>query len=561
VPPLREAQLRDVVSRPADLLSARFETDHLAVDIARRTAEESTKAAGALPLLSYLLDDMWSVMVACGDGMLRLPAAAMELGGVLAERANAFLARNPRSEDALRRVLTLRLATVREDGEPTRRRAVQSEFSEEEWRLVSELADHPNRLLVTAMPENGEPYAEVAHETIFRRWERLRDWIAAERDFLAWRPGLESARRAWQAAPEPSRGSALLMGLPLVQAKEWLGCRGKDVSRADHEFVNLSVERDAREQTYLELLRKRRDSLQRRTRQMGVIVGVLLLGIGAGIAWSSRAYLEALAVTWGEVIWPRVLTAEAENALKPGQDFKECAHCPVMVVVPGGRFVMGSPKGTSNGAYEEPQHDVLIKQRFAVSRFEVTFEEWDACVTLGGCTFSPSDEGWGRGTRPVINVNWDDVQQYVTWLSKRTGKSYRLLSEAEWEYAARAGTSTKYFWGDEIGQNNANCVGCGSQWDRKQTAPVGSFGANAFGLYDMHGNVTEWTQDCYHKNYEGAPEDGSAWITSGDCQYRVMHSGSWLYGPYNLRSAYRVAFEAIYRLSDLGFRLGRTLTP
>ena len=500
-------------------------------------------------------------MGARGDGVLRLPAAAFELGGVLAERADAFLARNPRSEDALRRVMTLRLATVREDGEPTRRRAPRSEFSEQEWQLVSELADHPNRLLVTATPESGEPYAEVAHETIFRRWEKLRDWIAGEREFLAWRTGLESARRAWQAAPEPSRDGALLMGLPLVQAKEWLGRRGEAVSRADHEFVNLSVEREAREQIYLEHLRKRRDSLQRRTRQMGAIVGMIMIGIGAGIAWSSRAYLEARAVMWGEVIWPKVLTAEAENALKPGQDFKECAHCPVMVVVPGDRFVMGSPKGTSYGAYEEPQHDVLIKQRFAVSRFEVTFEEWDACVTVGGCTYSPSDLGWGRGTRPVINVSWNDIQEYVTWLSKRTGKSYRLLSEAEWEYAARAGTSTKYFWGDEIGQNNANCVGCGSQWDRKQTAPVGSFGANAFGLYDMHGNVSEWTQDCDHKNYQGAPEDGSAWIRSGNCQDRVMHSGSWLYGPYTSRSAYRVAFSAVYRLSDLGFRLGRTLTP
>jgi formylglycine-generating enzyme required for sulfatase activity len=161
----------------------------------------------------------------------------------------------------------------------------------------------------------------------------------------------------------------------------------------------------------------------------------------------------------------------------------------------------------------------------------------------------------------VINVSWDDVQQYVTWLSKRTGKSYRLLSEAEWEYAACAGTSTKYFWGDEIGENNANCVSCASKWGRKQTAPVGSFGANAFGLYDMHGNVSEWTQDCDHKNYQGAPEDGSAWITSGNCQERMMHSGSWLYGPYNSRSAYRVAFPDVYRLSDLGFRLGRTLIP
>ena len=192
VPPLREAQLREVVSRPAELLSARFETDDLAASIAHRTAEESTRDAGALPLLSYLLDDMWTAMVQRGDGVLRLPAQAIELGGVLVDRADAFLAAHPKSEDELRRIFTLKLATVREGEEPTRRRALRSEFTDEEWRLVSELADHPNRLLVTATPEGGETYAEVAHEAIFRRWGKLRDWIAAEREFLAWRTGLEA---------------------------------------------------------------------------------------------------------------------------------------------------------------------------------------------------------------------------------------------------------------------------------------------------------------------------------------------------------------------------------
>src|SRR5258708_5250014 len=147
---------------------------------------ESTKDAGALPLLSYLLDDMWAQMVKRGDGVLRLPAPAFDLGGVLIERANSFLARHPDSEDQLRRIFTLKLATVREDGEPTRRRALRSEFSDEEWRLVSELADHPNRLLITATPEGGETYAEGAHEAIFRRWGKRHGWIAAQREFLRW---------------------------------------------------------------------------------------------------------------------------------------------------------------------------------------------------------------------------------------------------------------------------------------------------------------------------------------------------------------------------------------
>ena len=166
----------------------------------------------------------------------------------------------------------------------------------------------------------------------------------------------------------------------------------------------------------------------------------------------------------------------------------------------------------------------------------------------------------GRGTRPVINVSWDDAQQYVAWFSKMTGRPYRLLTEAEWEYAARAGSTTAYFWGDEIGKGNANCTGCGSQWDNRQTSPVGSFKPNAFGLYDMAGNVWQWVQDCYHDNYDGAPTDGSAW-TIGDCSRRVVRGGSWYNDPQDLRSANRLWFSTDGRMPHIGFRLGRTLIP
>ena len=180
--------------------------------------------------------------------MLRLPAQSFELGGVLVERANTFLAEHPGAEDALRRILTLQLATVREDGEPTRRRAARAEFSDEEWRLVSELADHPNRLLVTATTETGETYAEVAHEAIFRRWDKLREWIAAEREFLAWRQRLEAARRAWQATPDNSKHDALLMGAALTQAQSWFAQRAEDLPTVDREFIALSIERERKAQ-------------------------------------------------------------------------------------------------------------------------------------------------------------------------------------------------------------------------------------------------------------------------------------------------------------------------
>jgi TIR domain len=241
VPPLREAELRVVVGRPAALLSARFETDGLIAIITRRAAEDSVKDVGALPLLSYTLDDMWTQMVKRGDGVLRLPARSFELGGVLVDRANAFLTDQPKSQDELRRIFTLKLATVREGEEPTRRRALRSEFTAEEWRLVSELADHPNRLLVTATSEAGDTYAEVAHEAVFRRWGKLRDWIAAEREFLAWRTGLEAARRAWQATPNGSKNDALLMGAALTQAQSWLAKRREDLPVVDRNFIDQSA--------------------------------------------------------------------------------------------------------------------------------------------------------------------------------------------------------------------------------------------------------------------------------------------------------------------------------
>jgi formylglycine-generating enzyme required for sulfatase activity len=232
-----------------------------------------------------------------------------------------------------------------------------------------------------------------------------------------------------------------------------------------------------------------------------------------------------------------------------------------MVVVPAGSFTMGGPTNV-----EQPQHTVMFAKPFAVSKYEVTFADWDACVKGGGCNaYSPNDQHWGRGQQPVINVNWDDAQAYVAWLSAVTGKTYRLLSEAKYEYAVRAGTTTAYPWGDDIklnGQAMANCDGCGSKWDKTQTAPVGSFPPNKFGLYDMVGNVWEWTQDCVHNDYNGAPTDGSAWIAGGDCSNRLLRGGSWFYSPDYLRSAFRFWITSNARSFSLGFRVARTLlTP
>jgi len=256
---------------------------------------------------------------------------------------------------------------------------------------------------------------------------------------------------------------------------------------------------------------------------------------------------EAAAISDGWDGWtPRFETAPAE--LPAGTVFRDGDDCPEMVVVPAGEFMMG----------EGTQHKVTIARPFAVGKYPVTFDEWDACVAAGGCKYKPEDAGWGRSRRPAINVSWDDAQEYVAWLSKKTGKSYRLLSEAEWEYAARAGTTTRYPWGDEPGTNLANFQNSGSQWSGKQTSPVGSFEPNAFGLYDMIGNVWEWLQDCWNDSYKGAPTDGSAW-ESGNCGLRVVLGGSCCNLPELARVAIRSRLAPSFRLSFQGFRLARTL--
>ncbi len=250
-------------------------------------------------------------------------------------------------------------------------------------------------------------------------------------------------------------------------------------------------------------------------------------------------------------------------------EFDDCggaAWCPTMVVVPGGSFVMGSPLGESGrGANEGPQHTVNIR-RFAVSKFEITWDQWQACVDDGGCNgagpeSTGGDNGWGRESRPVIEVSWHDAQAYALWLAEETGQSYRLLSESEWEYAARGGTTTRYSWGDRYpicdptAPNGANFGGC----TNLRTLPVGTFPPNPFGLHDMHGNTYEWVQDCFNFSYAAAPTDGSAYI-DGACTFRMLRSGSWGSYPQILRSAYRVFFEPGFRYQNFGIRIARDLS-
>ena len=320
-------------------------------------------------------------------------------------------------------------------------------------------------------------------------------------------------------------------------AGEWVGLAEsllEELDREEREAVPREEEALAREEERLRELARKKQEEARKEREAAE----------QRRAAKAKAERERLA-------------REAEEKKHPGRRFRDCDACPEMVVIPAGSFLMGSPESEEGRADDEgPQHRVTIGEAFAAGVYEVTFEEWGACVADGGCGgYRPKDYGWGRGRRPVINVSWEDAQAYVRWLSRKTGKEYRLLSEAEWEYAARAGSRTQHSFGDEITSRDANYGG-----NIGKTRPVGGYRANGYGLHDMHGNVWEWVRDCWNGSYAGAPNNGEAW-ERGDCSRRVLRGGSWGSYSWNLRSANRLGIHSEFRLDSNGFRVARTLTP
>jgi len=250
---------------------------------------------------------------------------------------------------------------------------------------------------------------------------------------------------------------------------------------------------------------------------------------------------------------PNSVVAQRDTTPEPGETFRDCPDCPELVVVPSGDFVMGS----GDTPYEKPERAITIKRPFAIGRREVTFAEWDQCADAGVCKHRPDDHGWGRGDRPVINVSWDDTKLFIAWMAQKTGQKYRLPSEAEWEYAARAGTKTPFWWGRDINIARAQCDACSSPTP-KQIVATGSFRPNGFGLYDTAGNAAEWVEDCWNDSYKNAPKDSSAW-TTGDCRLRVLRGGNFLSKAAEVRSAARFRYDVDVRYYANGFRILRDL--
>jgi formylglycine-generating enzyme required for sulfatase activity len=414
----------------------------------------------------------------------------------------------------------------------------------------------------------------------FAPLSQLAEALRVDLDWIREHTRLGELARRWDARGRPE--SLLLRGDDVDAAKAWVAARkpaAPEITDAQRAFIKASEEAETtrlgKERAQLEVIRKAQEATARQQRRIAWLLGglaVLLCGSILGIiAWFHQSLIkEEVNWHWNVMPYQRanfekfVLKPEQERALKARDEFRECfKYCPWMIVVPAGKFMMGSPvneKGRDPN--EGPQHSVIIASRFAVSKFDVTFADWIACASVGVCPREggANDNGWGRGDRPVINVNWDDAQAYVGWLSKMTGKQYRLLSEAEWEYAARAGTTTAFYWGDELDKENANCHRCKTEFSGLQTSPVGKFKPNPWGLFDMAGNVWQWVQDCWNADYIGAPSGGLPW-EKGNCGKRVVRGGSWYYYPADPRSAYRYGDQKDDRNYNTGFRVGRTLTP
>ncbi|HEW98055.1 MAG: hypothetical protein DRR16_13165 [Candidatus Parabeggiatoa sp. nov. 3] len=342
--------------------------------------------------------------------------------------------------------------------------------------------------------------------------------------------------------------------------------RELDVVRqqAQKDAELLKVQRDAARAMMEKQKKDQSLTLQRRHSHKGrlfmvISVGVfaLILGILLALLFMPSAVTPPPPVI---IIKPPTIKPDPTgpkepniNAMETYRDRLKDALGPLMVKLPGGTFKMGS-KNSSTYYDERPQHKVTL-QSFSISQYEVTFEEYDWFATATGSTL-PEDNGWGRGRQPVINVSWKDAMNYTQWLSEQTRYNYRLPSEREWEYAAAAGSGKAYWWGYKLEKNKANCSVCGSQWDGKQTAPVGSFPPNPFGLYDTIGNVLEWTNSCFHSSYRGAPSTGHLW-KGGDCSKQIARGSSFRSNKNALRRTIRHKFRPNTRIVSLGFRVVR----
>jgi formylglycine-generating enzyme required for sulfatase activity len=594
LPPLSPASYRDVITKPAAVYTRQVGRLDIEPELIQTMIADAI-GADALPLLAFTLQRLFKDF---SPEKRLLLTHYQEIGGtggsidraLRKAQADAGVAG---TDDKLRRLVVPALATwVPTAGAAKRLIANEADLIGGDRTTLKPLADAlvANRLLT-----RGVGTLEVAHEALLRR-APLAGWLEEQKGALNLRDDVLKEAKEWrqggrQVGDLVRRGERLKSALDLshnsdfadvlAAANEYLvECQRVEREAAEKERQRLvemadALDREKQAQGEREKAIEREKVALRRGQRALAAASVLFAGIVGGAIFVY--YRDYLMSQW---FWLRYmnghgLTTEQMQTLKPKQSFRECAqslganaeaprfseysiYCPEMVVVPAGTSLVGSPSDRGDSK-EHPQHEVTIARPFAVSRFEVTAEQWQTCVSYGGCP-----PGGGTGKEPVSGIRWYDAKHYVRWLSNFTGQTYRLLSNAEWEYATRARTApayTEYSWGNELGKGNANCAACGSTWDGKSVAPVGSFKPNDFGLFDMHGNVWEWVEDTWHDTYDGAPTDGSAWLEGPDPRRRVIRGGAWYGDPIGVRAARRGRYTADDRGDDIGFRIARRLGP
>lgn len=514
--PMKREELCLAIEEPAKKVGLTFEAG--LVDL---MLEQANDEPGHLPLLEFVLRQLWEQR---RGGELHHEAYRKmgQLEGAIAAKADAIF--NRLSLDDRRRVqqIFLRLVRPGEGEADTRRRATSTELGAEAQGLVKTLADE--RLVVTSrMVGSVEDTVEVSHEALVRHWAHLKGWVEADRQFLVWQQRLNVMKKEWDAGQRSA--DLLLRGLPLREALDWLTKKSEYFSPEERLFVTVSRKRT-----------------QRNRMGVGAIAGFVLLVMGM-IIW-----------LWGY---------SRDQALLKVQSLFMSIHLePELQTVAAGSFQQGDIHERGQ-ADEKPVHEVTITS-FAMGKFEVTFEEYDR-FAVDERRFFPSDQGWGRGRRPVINVSWDEAKAYAAWLSEKTKKGYRLPTESEWEYAARSQGGDN-LWAGTSNEEKLKDYAVYAENSQARTAPVGQDKGrkpNTIGLYDMSGNVLEWVEDCWHRTYEHAPSDSTAWLEAngGNCQERVIRGGSWGLRPVGLRTSDRSRNDAGRRYDSIGFRLAQDLDP
>jgi formylglycine-generating enzyme required for sulfatase activity len=553
--PMPKGSYSEVIKGPAGRLENTSRALRIDEDLVQALLEDidAGGAKDALPLLAFTLERLYEEFRLARQLRLEHYEALGRVKGSIeaaVERALKDADKDPAipvDREArlalLRRSLIPWLAGIDPDtGSPRRRVARLSEIPVEARPLINHLVNH--HLLSTDVSKvTGEKTIEPAHEALLRQWGMLEGWLKQDTALLSVMDGLHRASRDWVANAKD--------GAWLAHTADRLKAAQRLLERPD-----LAAKLEPTDLDYLQECRDAEKEKEKRALRdkltMGVLAAILLM---AAIGWFNQDRLKEH-YFWLTQVRSFLLKPEQERAIAAGMSFKECAtSCPEMVVVPPGSFTMGSPDGAGSDE-ERPAHKVTISYRFAVSKFPITFDQWDACVAFGGCKNPGSSGPWGRGSRPAINISWDDAHEYVAWLSKLTNRPYRLLSEAQWEYAARAGSASNYSFGDE--EQSLREHAWYSNNSGGQTQTVGQRKPNAFGLYDMHGNIWQWVEDNWHDTYDGAPADGTAW-RGGEVTANVLRGGSWYDNASRLRSAARQKGRLGNRAVVVGFRILRLL--